>query len=385
MGNQIAPISDQARRTARRVAGLITQADALMITAGAGMSVDSGATPHDGYRILQAWSQAVPHGAFVMTSNVDGQFLAATSDLPRCPSCAALARPNVLMFNDVRWVDAVRREQQQRYEEWLASVREKRLVVIECGAGSAAASIRRVSDRLLERSRVTLVRINPVATEADEPTHVLRLPALQAIGLIHESLPGLFGGADAAAVRSGPPVIDPITDPIQLRMEPVTCVDLGRGLVTPFDGRGISHDDASPFMDRYAEAQTRWVRMPAILGRSAPGFTMTARIFRSPEYDAGGTPGIAIVFVQGPDERAVMTYGIARRAAEGPFLWRLIHETANLPLAALDCPRVPWVARRPDVGTAQHAAALPYLAEFERVLVWTYLRFLVFVDATRKN
>jgi hypothetical protein len=374
MDNQIAPISDQARRIARRVAGLITRADALLITAG------PGATPHDGYRILRAWSQAVPHGAFVMTTNVDGQFLAAGFS-----ESQIVERPNVLMFNDVRWVDAVRRVQQQRYEEWLANVRDKRLVVIECGAGSATASIRRVSDRLLEGSSVTLVRINPAATEDDGPTQVLRLPALQAIRLIHESLPGLFGGAEAVATRRGPPVIEPITEPIRVRMEPVTCVDLGRGLVMPFDGSGISHDDASAFMDRYADAQTRWVPMPNIHGLSAPGFTMTARIFRSPEYDAGGTPGIAIVFVQAPDEKAVMTYGIARRAAEGPFLWRLLHETANLPLAALDYPRVPWVARRPDAGTAEHAAVLPYLAAFERVLVWSYLRFLAFVDATRKN
>lgn len=467
MGNQIAPVSDQARRTARRVSGLIARADALLITAGAGMSVDSGlpsslgvafeqmaqppwfdvqpgmawawnghrqqayrqATPHDGYRILRSWAQAIPCGSFVVTTNVDGQFhaagflewqiverhgsvhrhqctvpcsgqvwdadapafeidlatLRATGDLPRCPRCGALARPNVLMFNDDRWVDAVRREQQRRYEEWLASVRGKRLVVIECGAGSGPASIRRVGERLLERSSVTLVRINPAATETDEPTYVLRLPASQAIHLIHESLPGVFGGADAADFKRGPPVVEPITGPIRLRMEPVTCVDLGRGLVMPFDASGISRDDATAFMNRYAEAQTRWVPMPEIRGLSAPGYTMTARIFHSPEYDAGGTPGIAIVFVQGPDEQAVMTYGLARRAAEGPFLWQFLYETANLPLAALDYPRVPWVARRPDAGTAPHAAVLPYLAEFERVLVWSYLRYLAFLDATRRK
>ena len=40
MATQTAQISDQARRTARRVAALIAKADALLITAGAGMSVE---------------------------------------------------------------------------------------------------------------------------------------------------------------------------------------------------------------------------------------------------------------------------------------------------------------------------------------------------------
>ena len=38
MNTQTAPVSDHARRTARRVAALLTKADALLITAGAGMS-----------------------------------------------------------------------------------------------------------------------------------------------------------------------------------------------------------------------------------------------------------------------------------------------------------------------------------------------------------
>jgi hypothetical protein len=42
MSIQTVPVSDQARRTARRVAALLSKADALLITAGAGMSVDCG-------------------------------------------------------------------------------------------------------------------------------------------------------------------------------------------------------------------------------------------------------------------------------------------------------------------------------------------------------
>ena len=314
MNTQIAPVSDQARRTARRVAALLEKADALLITAGAGMGVDSsppdvldtrqlqarldasGQTfremaqpwwfdtrpesawawyghrqrlyqhthPHDGYRILRSWTQAMSCGSFVVTSNVDGQFYKAgftdwqvlerhgsvhryqctipcggavwdvhmppfTLDaanghirgtLPHCPHCGALARPNVLMYDDVKWLDTVRREQQRRFEAWLASVRGQRIVVIECGAGEGAASVRRVGERLLERSLVSLVRINPAATDTDEPTFVLRLPALQATALIAESLPSLFGGTGVARPRPARPLLEPITGSIHLDLEP---------------------------------------------------------------------------------------------------------------------------------------------------------------------
>lgn len=262
-----------------RIAELIAGADALLITAGAGMSVDSGlpdyrgtkgfwrayppleklgipfermaqphwfatkpemawawyghrqqlyraTTPHAGHRLLLDWAQSRPAGAFVVTSNVDGQFvtagfpaasvveqhgnihryqctapcsnatwecdppeleidlsvLHARGELPRCPACGALARPNVLMFNDFAWVSEVTRRQQSRYADWLSAVRRRRLVILELGAGTAVPTIRRIGEKLAaELSRATLVRINPEASEADEPALPLRLPALEAL------------------------------------------------------------------------------------------------------------------------------------------------------------------------------------------------------------
>jgi NAD-dependent SIR2 family protein deacetylase len=120
----------QIEQAARAVAS----ADALLIAAGAGMGVDSGlpdfrgdqgfwrayppyqklglrftalanphwfasdpelawgfyghrlnlyraTQPHDGFRILLSWAQRMRHGAFVFTSNVDGQFQRAGFDL----------------------------------------------------------------------------------------------------------------------------------------------------------------------------------------------------------------------------------------------------------------------------------------------------------------
>ena len=138
-------------------------------------------------------------------------------------------------------------------------------------------------------------------------------------------------------------------------------------------------------MERYGEAQSRWVPVPDVNGLSAPGYSMRAAIIRSPDDEPGATAGAAIVFVQAPDEQAVMTFGIARRAAAAPFLWQLLYETTDTRLAALDFPRAPWVARRPAARLAHHPDVRPYLVEFERMLVRSYLRYLAFIDATQRK
>lgn len=273
----------------RHVADRVARADALLITAGAGMSVDSGlpdfrspqglwraypplaklglsfeqvaqprwfasspemawawyghrqqlyrqATPHGGHQILRRWAQAIPAGSFFVTSNVDGQFLAAglpersllevhgsvhrhqcttpcsdlvwvagepafeidltslraAGELPRCPRCGALARPNVLMFNDWDWVDVVAREQQHRFDEWLTGLRRSRVVVLECGAGTAIPTIRRIGERVAARAGATLVRINPAPERCAESIVALPMPALRALTLIDEALPTGF-------------------------------------------------------------------------------------------------------------------------------------------------------------------------------------------------
>ncbi|MCS0587781.1 NAD-dependent deacetylase [Massilia norwichensis] len=235
-----------------RAAGLLRDADALLIGAGAGIGIDSGlpdfrgdhgfwraypplarlgirffeianprsfaaqpelawgfyghrlalyreTVPHDGFAILRALGAALPLSAFVFTSNVDGQFQKAgfadgqvlechgsihhlqcsrpcseaiwpadavqphidpadclmRPPLPSCPHCGALARPNVLMFNDGRWVDGRTEAQYGRFEAWLGEVR--RLAVIELGAGTDVPSVR----RMCESQNAPLIRINP--------------------------------------------------------------------------------------------------------------------------------------------------------------------------------------------------------------------------------
>ena len=471
------PVSDHAHRTARHVAALLAEADALLVTAGAGMSIESAPPddeglrqfqarfdaqergfremaqpwwfgehparawawyghrqrwfrrmqPHDGYRILRTWAQVPPCGSFVVTTNIDGRFfeagftdwqvlerhgslfrhqctkpccsevwsasepvfsidpetLQAVGELPRCRRCGALARPNVLMYDDTRWIDAVRREQQRRFDAWLASVRGKRMLIVELGAGEGAASVRRVAERLLERSRVSLVRINPTATEADEPVHVLRLPALEAIRLIHEALPDRFGESNAAASPPGRPQVGSVTSPIRLSVGPVTGVDLGGGVVSTLALARFGQEEDFALLDRYGEAQSGWVQVPPIGGLEAPGYTMTARVLRSREDESTSTPGAALVFVQAPDEGAVATFGIGRRSGDAGALWGILYATADRPLAALDCPALPWVAFRPDAGLDQHEEVLPYLVEFGTALARSYLPYLAFIDATQ--
>jgi NAD-dependent SIR2 family protein deacetylase len=235
-----------------RCAELIDQADGLLITAGAGIGVDSGlpdfrgpqgfwraypalgrerisferiaspaafksdpalawgfyghrlslyraTVPHEGFQILRRIGESLPEGCFVFTSNVDGQFAKAgfdedriaechgsirhlqclegcrddiwpadgfapqvdeencrlISDYPRCPHCGAIARPNILMFDDWGWLEQRSAVQQERLRGWLRRV--ERLLVIEIGAGTNIPTVRRMSESAGGR----LIRINP--------------------------------------------------------------------------------------------------------------------------------------------------------------------------------------------------------------------------------
>jgi NAD-dependent SIR2 family protein deacetylase len=241
------PISEKYKRAAQA----ICEADGLLITAGAGMGVDSGlpdfrgtegfwnaypalgkrnidfqsiaspqafhedptlawgfyghrlnlyrkTVPHDGFRILREIAEKLPNGAFVATSNVDGQFQKAgfseqriyevhgsihrmrclddscatwsaqtffpkvdevncrlISELPRCGTCGGFARPNILMFADWGWNDGATETQLMRLNAWLAGV--NKLVIIEVGAGKNIPTTRNLGGR----QDGYLIRINP--------------------------------------------------------------------------------------------------------------------------------------------------------------------------------------------------------------------------------
>jgi NAD-dependent SIR2 family protein deacetylase len=240
-----------------RAARAVAEAEALVVTAGAGMGVDSGlpdfrgpegfwraypafrelglrfeqlanpewffddpalawgfyghrlnlyrrTVPHEGFATLLRWAAEMPHGAFVFTSNVDGQFqkagfparrvvechgsihflqclrgcgepirpadgvvvevdeatCRARPPFPACPSCRSLARPNILMFGDMGWDDARTDAQHSALGTWLDGVKGP-LVVLELGAGTNVPTVRVFSERTARAPRRTLVRVNP--------------------------------------------------------------------------------------------------------------------------------------------------------------------------------------------------------------------------------
>ncbi|MFG6465629.1 SIR2 family NAD-dependent protein deacylase [Roseateles sp. BYS87W] len=158
--------------------------------------------PHAGFGLLQQWGARTPRGLAVFTSNVDGQFQRAgfsdtplhechgslhwlqclrscgqapwpadgltpdiddtecrwLGDLPTCPGCGSLARPNVLMFGDADWAGDRYQAQAWRLSDWLGRV--DRAVVLEIGAGTAVPSVRHFSQLVVAAHGGRIVRIN---------------------------------------------------------------------------------------------------------------------------------------------------------------------------------------------------------------------------------
>lgn len=247
----------------------LKQADGLLITAGAGMGVDSGlpdfrgekgfwkaypplqklninfkematpalfdsnpklawgfyglrlldyraVVPHQGFHLLKQWSDTLPNltnGAFVFTSNVDGEFQKVgfeenqvfechgsihqlqcanrctpdvwsadnytpvvdsetcelVNDLPKCPHCGGLARPNVFMFSDWQWLADYQDIKERHLMAWLKPIRN--LAIIELGAGDDVNTVRSFGEKLVKYSTdktISLLRVNP--SQPDIPT-----------------------------------------------------------------------------------------------------------------------------------------------------------------------------------------------------------------------
>ncbi|MDO9047497.1 MAG: Sir2 family NAD-dependent protein deacetylase [Methylobacter sp.] len=180
--------------------------------------------PHPGFALLKCWQDKAQQPGFVVTSNVDGQFqkagfsderisechgaihylqctvsctdeiwtapelrfdidpqqLLAKGDLPICPRCGELARPNVLMFGDRDWLSTRSDQQRRRFYEWENTIAGKKTVTIELGAGSTIGGIRRTGASMPG----TLIRINPREAEGPPGTISLAMGALEALQAI---------------------------------------------------------------------------------------------------------------------------------------------------------------------------------------------------------
>lgn len=227
----------------------------VLLTAGAGLGVDSGLPDfrgvnglwRDGRRLEeratpvwfdeapeQAWAfynrrralyrDTEPHAGFatllellgddgfVFTSNVDGHLQRAgwpadriveihgsierlqcalpcgrftwpaTDDpLPTCPRCGGVARPNVCLFADRRWIAVPSVLQGRHYDRWLGAHPDR--VVLEIGAGTTVDNVRRESERLLHAGS-PLVRVNPHEPEGPAGTRSFRITAAEFLAKI---------------------------------------------------------------------------------------------------------------------------------------------------------------------------------------------------------
>ncbi len=238
-------------------ASIIREAEVFIITAGAGMGVDSGlpdfrgehgfwnaypayarlglsfgqcanamhffsnphfawgfyghrtnlyreTIPHAGFQIIRKWIEQNGADYFVVTSNVDGQFqkagygedrmyevhgsihwlqcqarctneiwpnagrfvidettMKANDPLPLCPNCGRICRPNILMFGDYSWLQNRMYLQKTAFDQFLKLHANRRIAVIEMGAGEAIPTIRVISERIGQKKGANVIRINP--------------------------------------------------------------------------------------------------------------------------------------------------------------------------------------------------------------------------------
>ena len=263
-----------------RIASMISEAEVFIITAGAGMGVDSGlpdfrgergfwkaypayarlglsfaecatpmhfindpsfawgfyghranlyrdTIPHEGFQIIKSWIEQNNADYFVATSNVDGQFQKAGYDeervyevhgsihwlqcqarcndtiwqnnelfhidestmragypLPLCPQCGKISRPNILMFGDYAWLPGRTLAQNHAFDRFLKENSDRRIAVIEMGAGKAIPTIRNISERIGKKEHATVIRINPREPEIRSPHISMTCGALEGLRYI---------------------------------------------------------------------------------------------------------------------------------------------------------------------------------------------------------
>ncbi|MFX4263601.1 SIR2 family NAD-dependent protein deacylase [Pelotomaculum propionicicum] len=264
-------------------ASVIKNSKALVVTAGAGMGVDSGlpdfrgdkgfwnaypmyerlginfveaanpihfamdpafgwgfyghranlyreASPHAGFQIILDWISRYNLDYFVATSNVDGHFQRAgfaedkvyevhgsilymqcltpccediwengeivdvdldsmrAKNIPNCPRCGVVARPNILMFGDFSWLSERSDRQSYRFNHFLYEHRDENLVVVEIGAGTGVPTIRRTSEHIGDQRHVTVIRVNLREPYIRQPHISIACAGLEALRGIDEAL-----------------------------------------------------------------------------------------------------------------------------------------------------------------------------------------------------
>ena len=183
--------------------------------------------PHDGYyKLLKIANKKQDY--FVVTSNVDGHFekagfskekideihgsihymqcikpcssdiwsannidvavdmesFTAKEPLPHCKKCKAVARPNILMFGDWNWLAHREKKQRENLAKFLKQIGERKLTIIEFGAGEAIPTIRNLSEIVANDFNATFIRVNPKDYWAPLGAISLKMGAKEAIDML---------------------------------------------------------------------------------------------------------------------------------------------------------------------------------------------------------
>ncbi len=388
------PVSDSTSRTLRRVAGLVAGADALLITAGAGMSADSGlpvfrssermaqpgwfeakprmawafyghrqqlygrTAPHAGHEILRRWTAALPCGGFVVTSNVDGQFRGAGfADECILEQHGSIHRLQCSVPCSAETWEAPPLDLQIDPDVLQAGGELPRCP--RCGAMAAGA-----------RARFAATAAAPRVEEAPfDPLPPREMEKLDFVPHAQER---------PAGVR--------LEEKLGLALlPPFNLADLYSGTLQTFDAFFLDEFEEETCLAQWFRAQRTYVPLPLIRHYRAEGFMMSGGVLASSELRAGGTWGGACFHIKGPGGEFVSTVCMARRAQEGARLWRHLYESARTPLRPMDYPCEPWIGRRLEPGHTRYPAMLATLFALECAIAVSWMKHQALHESSRRE
>ena len=186
--------------------------------------------PHQGYFILMDWIKRFNLDYFCVTSNIDAQHLKSgatadkirevhgslfhlqctvpchkevwedskaaqvdyennnllVDDLPKCPKCGKMSRPNVYMFRDHTYVSTRSKQQKDNLIKTLDA--HKKVLVLEIGSGPHVQTIRALTRQIVKEKNAKLVRINPDYSDVRTPHMGIAGGALTTLSAVHNEV-----------------------------------------------------------------------------------------------------------------------------------------------------------------------------------------------------
>jgi NAD-dependent SIR2 family protein deacetylase len=188
------------------------------------MTLYKNAIPHKGFSILKKWASKINNNIFIYTTNVDKQFdkagfdndrivevhgdiqtlqcttscgygrfsedlnlkidtntMRVVGDLPSCPNCGSMIRPNIMMFNDWSFNDGTPIEQFGRFQKWINTLPNEKLAILEIGVGTKIPVVRIQCEMLSSFLNVPVIRINLNECNMTQNSIGLKMKAIDAL------------------------------------------------------------------------------------------------------------------------------------------------------------------------------------------------------------